>query len=104
MTLVLLAALAFFIIWLAQLSRGSTKDYDIFFKQSVSGLAKGSQVAFAGVPVGQVKEIVLSEDDPEFVRVRIAVRDEVPILQPDAKIGIQHVPQHQSGSRNCTAG
>lgn len=79
-TLILLAALAAFIIWLAQLGQGSTKDYDIFFKQSVSGLAKGSQVAFAGVPVGQVKEIVLSEDDPEFVRVRIAVKEEVPIL------------------------
>ena len=79
-TLVLLGLLAAFIIWLAQLGQGSRKEYDIFFKTSVSGLANGSQVSFAGVPVGQVAEIMLSEDDPEFVRVRIEVRDEVPIL------------------------
>ncbi len=79
-TLVLLAALAAFIVWLAQLGQGAQKDYDIFFKQSVSGLANGSQVSFAGVPVGQVSEIALSDQDPEFVRVRIRVKEEVPIL------------------------
>ena len=40
-TLALLAMLAAAIVWLAQLGRGSTKDYDIFFKQSVDGVAKG---------------------------------------------------------------
>lgn len=79
-TLVLLAMLAAFIIWLARLGQGDQKEYDIFFKQSVAGLANGSQVNFAGVPVGQVAQIVLWEKDPEFVRVRIKVKDEVPIL------------------------
>ncbi len=79
-TLLLLALLAAAIVWIARLGQGQHNEYDIFFKQSVSGLANGSQVAFAGVPVGQVSEITLSEDDPEFVRVRVRVRDEVPIL------------------------
>jgi len=79
-TLVLLALLAAFIVWLARLGQGDQKDYDIFFKQSVAGLAKGSQVSFAGVPVGQVSQIALWDKDPEFVRVRIKVADEVPIL------------------------
>lgn len=79
-TLVLLAMLAAFIIWLARLGQGDQKEYDIFFKQSVAGLANGSQVNFAGVPVGQVAQIVLWDKDPEFVRVRIKVKDEVPIL------------------------
>lgn len=79
-TLALLAMLAAAIVWIAQLGRGSTKDYDIFFKQSVEGLANGSQVSFSGVPVGQVKSIELYPEDPEFVRVRIEVKDEVPIL------------------------
>jgi phospholipid/cholesterol/gamma-HCH transport system substrate-binding protein len=79
-TLVLLAALAAFIIWIARLGQGDVNEYDIFYKQSVSGLANGSQVAYAGVPVGQVQQIALSSEDPEFVRVRIRVRDEVPIL------------------------
>ena len=79
-TLVLLALLAAFIIWLARLGQGSQNEYDIFFKQSVSGLAKGSEVNFAGVPVGQVGDIVLWDKDPEFVRVRIKVKEDVPIL------------------------
>ncbi|MHA6316680.1 MlaD family protein [Altererythrobacter sp. CAU 1778] len=80
-TLALLAALAAFIIWLAGLNQSDQKEYDIFFKQSVAGLANGSEVTFAGVSAGQVKKIALWEKDPEFVRVRIAVRDEFPILQ-----------------------
>jgi len=77
-TLVILAALALFIVWLARLGEGDQKEYDIFFGQSVSGLANGSQVSFSGVPIGQVAEIALWET--EFVRVRIRVKEEVPIL------------------------
>lgn len=79
-TLVLLAALAAFIVWIARLSEGAKDEYDIFYGQSVSGLAQGSQVTFAGVPVGQVTEIALAKDNPEFVRVRVKVKEEVPIL------------------------
>ncbi|MEE4317641.1 MlaD family protein [Erythrobacter dokdonensis] len=79
-TLVLLAALAAFIIWIARLGQGQQDEYDIFYGQSVSGLANGSQVSFAGVPVGQVTEIALAKGNPEFVRVRIKVKDDVPIL------------------------
>ena len=79
-TLALLVALAAGIVFLAQLGKGEQKEYDIFFKESVSGLANGSQVSFAGVPVGQVALITLSEQDPEFVRVRIKVEQDVPIL------------------------
>ncbi|MBX7496728.1 MCE family protein [Qipengyuania sp. 6B39] len=79
-TLLILGALALFIVWLARLGGGEKKEYDIFFKESVSGLAGGSAVSFAGVPVGQVSQIVLWDKDPEFVRVRITVDEEVPIL------------------------
>jgi phospholipid/cholesterol/gamma-HCH transport system substrate-binding protein len=79
-TLVLLAALAVFFVWLAGLNKGEQEEYDIFFKQSVAGLAKGSEVSFAGVPSGQVSEIELWPKDPGFVRVRIKVSDETPIL------------------------
>lgn len=79
-TLILLAALAAFIVWLARLDQRTQNEYDIFYAQSVQGLANGSQVSFAGVPVGQVKQISLSRDDPQFVRVRISVKDDVPIL------------------------
>ena len=80
-TLVLLAALAVFIVWIAQVGDADRKSYDIFFKQSVSGLAKGSGVSYSGVPAGQVIQIALWEKDPQFVRVRIEVDDGTPILQ-----------------------
>ena len=79
-TLVLLAALAAFILWIARLSEGSQNDYDIFFRQSVDGLAKGSAVSFQGVPIGQIRLIELWKKDPSFVRVRISVDEGVPIL------------------------
>jgi phospholipid/cholesterol/gamma-HCH transport system substrate-binding protein len=80
-TLLLLAALAGFIIWLSGVSNSDQNKYDIFFKQSVEGLAKGSTVSFAGVPAGQVQDIELWPRDPQFVRVRIRVDDKIPILQ-----------------------
>jgi len=80
-TLVLLGLLAAFIVWIARINEGNRSEYDIFFKQSVDGLSKGSSVTFSGVPVGQVKTIELWQKDPSFVRVRIAIDDNVPILQ-----------------------
>ena len=80
-TLALLLLLAGFTFWLARFNDGEQKEYDIFFKQSVNGLAKGSGVSFAGVPSGQIEEITLWKDDPEFVRVRISIDETVPILQ-----------------------
>ncbi|GLK46908.1 MULTISPECIES: MlaD family protein [Novosphingobium] len=78
-TLVLLAALAAFVIWIARLNEGAQNEYDIFFKQSVDGLAKGSEVGYAGVPSGQVTQIELWPQDPSFVRVRVKVDEKVPI-------------------------
>lgn len=80
-TLALLAALAAFFVWLAGYGEGERDQYDIFFKTSVNGLAKGSAVAYSGVPSGQVTEIALWQKDPEFVRVRISVDSNIPILQ-----------------------
>jgi phospholipid/cholesterol/gamma-HCH transport system substrate-binding protein len=78
-TLALLAMVAAAIVWMARLGDGDQNEYDIFFKQSVGGLATGATVAYNGVPVGTIKKIELWKRDPSFVRVRIAVNDEVPI-------------------------
>ena len=79
-TLLLLALVAGGIVWIARLSEGAQNQYDIFFKQSVDGLANGSQVAYSGVPVGQVQKIELWDKDQSFVRVRITIDEEVPIV------------------------
>lgn len=78
--LALVVALFGFILWLSRVDATEEKRYDIFFKE-VSGLAVGSQVQFSGVPVGAVEEIRLMPQNPEFVRVRIQVSEDVPILQ-----------------------
>ncbi len=79
-TLLLLAAAAGFFIWLARLGDRDNKEYDIFYEQSVGGVAEGSVVTYSGVPVGQVADISIWERDPEFVKVRITVDGDTPIL------------------------
>jgi phospholipid/cholesterol/gamma-HCH transport system substrate-binding protein len=79
-TLALLVLVAAFVMWIARLGEGDQRKYDIFFKQSVDGLAKGSEVSFSGVPVGKVDDIELWTKDPSFVRVRIAVKKDLPIV------------------------
>ena len=77
----LLAAVIIAAFWFSRLASGDEKQYDIYFKQAVNGLARGSNVSFSGVPSGQVKEIELWKKDPSFVRVRIAVKEDLPVLQ-----------------------
>jgi phospholipid/cholesterol/gamma-HCH transport system substrate-binding protein len=79
-TLVLLAALAAFIVWIAGFGASSDKQFDIFFPQAVEGLAEGSGVTFSGVPVGKVTEMRVWKD-PQFVQVRISVKKDTPVLQ-----------------------
>jgi phospholipid/cholesterol/gamma-HCH transport system substrate-binding protein len=80
-TLALVVALFAFILWLSRFQTGGREEYDMFFQQSVSGLSVGSTVSFSGVPVGQVERIALMPESPEFVRVRISVSPDVPILE-----------------------
>ena len=77
----MIVAVLAFIIWLSQASGNDNNEYDVFFNQAVDGLARGSAVTFSGVPVGQVASINLEPKNPEFVRVRIAVQPDTPILQ-----------------------
>src|SRR5215213_1478008 len=79
--LALLAGLALFIVWIAGLSGEQRRCFDIYFAQGVGGLNKGTSVTFSGVPVGQIKEISLLPERPEFVWVRIEIDEQTPVLQ-----------------------
>jgi phospholipid/cholesterol/gamma-HCH transport system substrate-binding protein len=79
--LAMLVGLLVFTVWLAGLSGKKTDCYDIYFAQGVGGLNEGSTVSFSGVPVGQIKQISLLPERPEFVWVRIDVNDQTPVLQ-----------------------
>ena len=80
-TLALLALLAGFAVWIARLEKGDQDLYDIYFQQSVDGLAKGSEVSYSGVPAGQVKLIELWPRDPSYVHVRVAIDHKIPVLR-----------------------
>ncbi|WP_310497712.1 MlaD family protein [Sandarakinorhabdus sp.] len=69
------------VVWLARFSRDDDQRFDIFFGQSIAGLNIGAAVAFNGVPVGKVEEIKLLPDTPQYVRVRISVQKDVPVLK-----------------------
>ncbi len=79
--LALLVGLLIFTVWIAGFGTGATKQFDIFFQQSVEGLSEGGSVTYAGVPSGEVREIELWKDNPGFVRVRIRIKADTPILQ-----------------------
>jgi phospholipid/cholesterol/gamma-HCH transport system substrate-binding protein len=79
-TLALLVGVLFFIVWLAGFNTKKTNCYDIYFP-AVSGINKGSNVTFSGVPVGDVTKISLLPRNPGFVWVRIEVDKGTPILE-----------------------
>ncbi|MGL6043794.1 MAG: MlaD family protein, partial [Sandaracinobacteroides sp.] len=80
-TFLLIVVLFGFVLWLARFSREDKTEYDIFFGQSVSGLTVGSSVSFSGVPVGQVRQIALMPETPQFIRVRVELQPDTPILE-----------------------
>jgi len=79
--LLLLVALLLFTVWLAGLSNKAAKCFDIYFSQGVGGLTEGTAVTFSGVPVGEIKQIRLLPNRPEFVWVKIEVDAATPVLQ-----------------------
>jgi phospholipid/cholesterol/gamma-HCH transport system substrate-binding protein len=76
----MIVAVLAFILWLSQGTGEKSKEYDILFSQAVDGLAKGTAVTFSGVPKGSIKSINLMPQTPEFVRVRISVDEDTPVL------------------------
>ena len=79
-TVALLIGTLLFIVWLAGISGKTQKCYDIYFP-AVGGIAKGSNVSFSGVGVGQVDKVSLLPNRPEFVWVRISVDPQTPVLE-----------------------
>ena len=79
--LALLVGLLLFTVWIAGLNTEKRRCFDIYFSQGVGGLNRGSNVSFSGVPVGQITQISLLPNRPEFVWVRIEVNEETPVLQ-----------------------
>ena len=79
-SLSIIALLLLFALWLGKLELGKEyQDYDIRFKESVAGLAKGGLVQFQGVQVGEVRKLNLDPKDPRVVIVRVRMTEQTPI-------------------------
>lgn len=98
-TLILMAALVVFVVWLARLSIARDYDmYDIVFQGPVRGLSEGGEVHFNGIKVGEVQKIALDQTNPRNVIARVRVTEEVPIrvdsyatLEPQGITGLNYV-------------
>ncbi len=94
----LMVGLIFFLVWLSQPQQDGRKSYDILFTQSVGGLAKGAQVTYSGVPVGQVDLVELDRRNPEVIRVQVTIADTVPVLAPTRESQVQNSPDGTTAS------
>ncbi len=63
-------------------------NYDIYFRGAVSGLNKGAQVEYNGIPVGKVSDIAIDPNDVERIRVTVDIEPKV-VIKDDAKAEIQ---------------
>jgi phospholipid/cholesterol/gamma-HCH transport system substrate-binding protein len=76
------------VLWLAgtQFAVAYT-NYDILFRGAVTGLSKGAQVSYNGIPVGQVTDIELDKNNVEQIRVTVKIESKTPI-KTDARAEI----------------
>lgn len=78
----LVAAIVMTIIWLsAGFSVDEYTNYEVFMKESVSGLALDAAVEFNGVNVGTVKNIEISKQDPKVVVLLLKVKKTTPVTE-----------------------
>ncbi|TAJ07960.1 MAG: MCE family protein [Nitrospirae bacterium] len=80
--LILTAALAGAVLWLGEGDYRKVYDrYYAYLGESVSGLSVNSPVKYRGVEVGRVKEIILSPDNPEEVRLTFDIARGTPVKE-----------------------
>ena len=71
-------------LWLAKTgSNEQITPYEVLFEESVSGLSVGSKVSYRGIRIGSVTYIGIKPDDPQYVLVRIAIKEGYPLHQGD---------------------
>jgi phospholipid/cholesterol/gamma-HCH transport system substrate-binding protein len=98
-TIIILAAAAVFVIWLARLQFSQENSlYDIVFQGPVRGLNQGGEVHFNGIKVGEVRTIALDRTNPSRVIARVRVSADVPIridsfatLEPQGITGVNYI-------------
>lgn len=87
--LVLVAAAFLFVLFLSQ-SQQDYDEYDVIFRERVSGLSVGAAVSFNGIQKGEVQDLSIAPNDPSIVIARIRVDDDTPV-KTDTKAELELV-------------
>lgn len=75
-----IAALLAVALWLSKSDGDQAFDnYDVVFREAVSGLSVGNPVQYNGIRVGEVSTLSLDPEDPRQVWARIRVNGRTPI-------------------------
>jgi phospholipid/cholesterol/gamma-HCH transport system substrate-binding protein len=79
-SLLVSAGLIVFVLWLGKLHLDRDyQDYEIRFRESVTGLSVGGIVQYQGVQIGEVRKLRLDPRDPREVRVLVRVAAASPV-------------------------
>lgn len=74
------------VLWLGRAEFSEqAKRYYIFFRGSVAGVNKGSQVQYNGIPVGRVIDIRVDPDDVEKIQVTVEIDTSIVDIKTDAR-------------------
>ena len=79
-TIIIAAALLLFGLWAAKYSsERSWQEYQIVFREAVTGLSVGSPVQYNGIAVGSITKLSLAPNDPRQVIARIRLESNTPV-------------------------
>jgi phospholipid/cholesterol/gamma-HCH transport system substrate-binding protein len=77
------------VLWLAGVEFGQElKIYYVFFRGSVAGLSRGSEVQYNGIPVGRVTDIRVDRDNLSQIQVRVEINNNLVEIKTDARASI----------------
>lgn len=78
-----------FTLWLGSVER-EYDEYEIVFRQKISGLQEGANVLFNGIRVGEVAELKLDRNDPNRSLALVQVEKGTPV-KTDTKVELELV-------------
>lgn len=78
-----------FTLWLGSLER-EYDEYEVVFRQKISGLQQGANVLFNGIRVGEVVDLRLDRDDPNRSLALVQVEKDSPV-KTDTKVELELV-------------
>ena len=79
-TIVVTLFLLLFALWAAKYSSDrSWNEFDVIFREPVTGLSEGSSVQYNGIAVGTVDNLQLAPEDPRQVIARLRLQANAPV-------------------------